>query len=887
MPLKTGALVGPYEIISLLGAGGMGEVYRARDPRLSREAAIKVLPEQFTNDSDRLRRFEQEARAAGMLNHPNILTIHDIGTTDGTVYVVSELLEGETLRQRLQSGSIPPRKAVEYALQMAHGLSAAHDKGIAHRDLKPENIYITRDGRVKILDFGLAKLSTPEAVSEHSKLQTMDPGTQPGMIMGTVGYMAPEQVRGLGADHRSDIFAFGAILYEMLTGTRAFHGNSAADTMSAILKEDPSDVSSANKNIPPALERVIRHCLEKNPEERFQSARDLAFDLEMISGISTTTAQQQPVVAESRKMIPWKLLVALLVIVGFAIAFWSGRKSAGGMTKAASIAAPMQASFRRLTDLPGEEEFPSISPDGKSFVYVHAVKDQLHIFLSRVGGQKPIDLTDDSDVNNTAPAFSPDGQQIAFRSERDGGGIFLMGATGESIKRLSNFGFNPSWSPDGKDIVCGTEGVSAPLGRGSTSELWTVRVPSGEKRLITKGDAVEPSWSPHGSRIAFWGLRGEGGQRDIWTIDPKGEAEPVSVTDDHATDWNPFWSPDGKYLYFVSDRGGTMNLWRVAIEESSGKVFGQPQSVTTPSVWSRHFSISANGQIIFSALDRRSIFQTIQFDSEKQKLSGEMKTIFISADLLFGVELSPDGKWLTYATWWPQPDIYVARTDGSENRKLTDDPEKDRYPAWSPDGKDIIFMSDRSGRYDFWMIHPDGSGLRKATETAGSALWAPYFSPDGRYLSAINEKGTFLFDTSKPTPWKNPVALAPFPETAWALGATLWSADSKKLFGEVGPAGGATQKEIAVYSLDTRTYEQFSLPYTPLDFDRVSPTRLIILTDNNHLLTLDIPSKKVSEVSISSASPIGNIRYNAAQKILLLRTDSAESDIWLMSLNSQ
>ena len=286
MTIAAGTRLGPYEVLSPIGAGGMGEVYRARDARLSREVAIKVLPASFSNDADRLRRFEQEAKAAGLLNHPNITAVYDIGTHEGAPYVVSELLEGETLRAALAGGRLSPRKAIDYALQMAHGLAAAHEKGIVHRDLKPENLFVTKDGRLKILDFGLAKLTrSEEGGSQQTNLPTAAAGTEPGVVLGTIGYMAPEQVRGRPADVRSDIFSFGAILYEMLSGTRAFHGDSAADTMSAILREDPPELSLTNQNLPPGLERIVRHCLEKNPEQRFQSARDLAFDLESLSGL--------------------------------------------------------------------------------------------------------------------------------------------------------------------------------------------------------------------------------------------------------------------------------------------------------------------------------------------------------------------------------------------------------------------------------------------------------------------------------------------------------------------------------------------------------------------------------------------------------------------------
>src|SRR5258708_6103491 len=296
MPLIPGTILGQYEIRSPLGAGGMGEVYRAHDTRLDREVAIKVLPESLTADPDRLRRFEQEARAVAALNHPNILAVYQMATHDGVSYMVSELLDGETLRERLRHGPIPLRKAIDYAVQIAHGLAAAHDKGIVHRDLKPDNLFVTKDGRVKILDFGLAKLVQPKDASGAEATlagveATIAQGTEPGMVMGTVGYMSPEQVRGKVADHRSDTFAFGTILYEMVTGKQTFRKPTSAETMSAILNEDPPSISQVTAATPPGLQRVVHRCLEKNPEQRFQSASDIAVALEALSdsGMAAST----------------------------------------------------------------------------------------------------------------------------------------------------------------------------------------------------------------------------------------------------------------------------------------------------------------------------------------------------------------------------------------------------------------------------------------------------------------------------------------------------------------------------------------------------------------------------------------------------------------------
>ncbi|HEY6337730.1 MAG TPA: serine/threonine-protein kinase, partial [Candidatus Sulfotelmatobacter sp.] len=318
MTLAAGTKLGPYEVVSLIGAGGMGEVYRARDARLGRDVALKILSESFALDPGRLRRFEQEARAVAALNHPNILGLYDIGSQNGSPYLVSELLEGQSLREMLRGGPVLARKAGDYAVQIASGLAAAHEKGIVHRDLKPENLFITKDGRAKILDFGLAKLTLapPPGPADSDGLTVTSSPTLAGVVMGTAGYMSPEQVRGEPVDHRTDIFAFGAVLYEMISGQRAFHRDTAAETMTAILKEDPRDFSNDAKAISPALDRIVRRCLEKRPEQRFQSAQDLAFALGALTGTGASGAARATQAQAPRTSHPWLWAVAALLLLG-------------------------------------------------------------------------------------------------------------------------------------------------------------------------------------------------------------------------------------------------------------------------------------------------------------------------------------------------------------------------------------------------------------------------------------------------------------------------------------------------------------------------------------------------------------------------------------------
>src|SRR3974390_2439767 len=396
MPLAAGTTLGQYEIRSALGAGGMGEVYRAYDNRLQREVAIKVLPESLTSDPERLRRFEQEARVVAALNHPNILAVYQMATHNGVSYMVTEFLDGETLRERLTHAPLPLRKAIDYAVQIAHGLAAAHDRGIIHRDLKPENIFVTKDGRIKILDFGLAKLQeNPHSAvrSPHSHAApdapTLAESTQPGMVVGTPAYMSPEQVRGEPTDHRTDIFAFGCVLYEMLSGRRAFRRDTPVESMNAVLKEDPPDLRASHTNIPPAPERVVRRCLEKSPESRFQSAKDLAFGIENAGTASTSdgvgAADLTPKGWRIPRALPWALATFLAAALAFLLIHKPAIPAAGE---------PGQARVLRRFDitLPSSahsagprEAFLSIAPDGKKFAYV----DSKGLWLWRLDGQGP------------------------------------------------------------------------------------------------------------------------------------------------------------------------------------------------------------------------------------------------------------------------------------------------------------------------------------------------------------------------------------------------------------------------------------------------------------------------------------------------------------------
>lgn len=882
MNLTAGSRVGPYEITGRVGAGGMGEVLRARDTRIGRDVAIKVLPDEVAADPDRLRRFEQEARAAGTLNHPNLITIHDVGTHDGSPYLVMELLEGETLREKLgENGKrvrIPIRKAMDYAQQLANGLAAAHEKRIIHRDLKPDNIFVTKDGRLKLLDFGLAKVREIEPADDPAAA-TRARNTAPGMIIGTVGYMAPEQVRGQETDHRTDIFAAGAILYEMVSGRRAFEGRSSADTMSAILNQDPPEIdNSSGQHVSPIVDRVIRRCMEKEPAQRFESARDLAFALEAVTSSSTshdTLPAAEGAPRRTKVSIAYALL-ALLAIAG--VTAWIAYRMGSTAVK------PARLTFTQLTTDAGNESAASIAPDGKTFAFVRGVGPNRQIFLQRVDGRSAIPLSRSPNDDDRSPAFSPDGSQIAFRSSRDGGGLFVMGATGESVRRVSSEGFDPSWSPDGKEIVFASEEMLSPTSRNSISQLTIVNVATGVLRVLCRQDAMQPVFSPNGKRVLFWGLKGRGGQRDLYSIAVSGDAKSiVAAMDDAALDFNGIWAPDGQSVFFASDRGGTVNLWRLPIDEESGRALGEPQPLGVPATWAGHMSVSQNGrQLLYTARNLTQATRRGTLDRVTGRAVLDPQPVLAGTMLLRSHEPSPDGEWIAFSTEGRQEDVFVVRRDGSEMRQLTNDADRDRGVSWWPDGSRVVFYSARGGQYDAWSIRTDGSGLTQLTR--GLKVNFPVVSPDGKRLALfdLDRAAIARIDGSVATTAES---LPPLPGTTDKFVPTGWSPDGTRLAGTEWLA----RERLYVYSIAGKKYEVLTpgghLSDSNMDDSYtagsrgnakwIDDQRILFQTLDGRLLVVDLMKKTRTVVAQTNAAAIAS---NA--RTFLDSTRALDTDVW-------
>ncbi len=786
-PDLSGSSLGHYRILDRIGSGGMGVVYRANDSALGRDVAIKVLPDVFAADPERMARFEREARLLASLNHPNIASIYGLEQIENQRFLVLELVEGETLAERLRKGPLSMEESLRVCCQIAEGLKAAHEKGIIHRDLKPANVQVTPDGKVKLLDFGLARALRAQAATADVSLSPTitDEMTRPGVVLGTAAFMSPEQIKGMPAEKRADIWAFGCVLYECLTGKRTFRDDTITEVMASILKSEP-DWTLLPVETPPSVRAALKHCLEKDRDLRIQDIADVVILLKEKPDPEKLSPDSARAAAPRRR---WVLFAASLALITAAAVFlilqrpgsWFGDPSSEWES----------ASYTQLTREPGIERFSSLSPDGMFVVY----EARGDIYRLRVGGSKSVNLTGDSPAEDTQPAFSPDGQFIAFRSERDEGGIYYMGATGESVKRLCDFGYNPSWTPDSKEVLIGSENIVTNLARSAKAPAWIVTVATGDKRQLGNHDAVQPVCSPHNLRIAYWT------GRNIWTMHKDG-SDPVAVTNDTDRDWNPIWSPDGKFLYFVSDRSGSNNIWRVPIDEESGHVMGALEIVTFGGSGSRQNpTLSGDGRrLVYSDMVYSSCIYKVAFDPITEKVTGTPVAITDGSRLDVHPAISPDGSTLAVTSMRPNDDIWVMREDGSNPYPLTSDSYLDRCPRWSPDGKQIVFYSNRSGRSQVWMINADGTGLRQVTDGNEPAEW-PTWSPDGLRI-LYSQSGSMWWADPK----KAPKDQVPVRVTESRLAPYSWSSDGRdRLAAVFWPEPG-----IVIYSVPDGKFEPFT-----------------------------------------------------------------------------
>jgi eukaryotic-like serine/threonine-protein kinase len=745
-----GRVLGHYEIVAFLGAGGMGEVYRVRDSRIGRDVAVKVMPPAIAGDPERLRRFEQEARAAGALNHPNILTIYDVGVHDGALYVVYELLEGETLRNRLSGGALSRRKAIEYASQIATGLAAAHDKGITHRDLKPENLFLTRDGRIKILDFGLAKLTIPEgSVGEEANLAMLSPHREAGGILGTPGYMAPEQLSGGVVDHRSDLFNLGAILYEMLTGRRPFRGRSTSEVLNAILNNDPIEISETGDKFDPALARLLRRCLEKNPYERIQSALDLAFDLEAL--FLPNDRAQPP--RWKRRGVGIALAVAGLSLV----AFFAGRK----LERVQPRPIP---TFRRLTYRSGVITGARFAPDGQSIIYSAGWDGKpVEVFTTRVGSpeSRPLGLPSAGvlAVSSAGELATSLGCELNWAECR--GTLARMPLAGGAPREVLQDVFYADWAPDGKSLAV----VRAVEGR------FRLEYPIGKVLYETAGWITYPRFSPQGDRIAFLDLPTLGEDSgSVSLVDLNGHK--TTLSDGWKNLKGLAWSRTGNEVWFSGDRmTRSQFLYAVTLR-------GKERLVLQAPGWMRLQEISRDGRVLLLQGSPRSriVWQPPDTSAQRDLSWFDWSTAAdLSADgkkLLFyewgegvagnptvyvrdtsggdavrlgegrALALSPDGKWALALQAGPTPKLVLLPTGPGEEKPLPPSGLVEYYSAaWFPDGKRILFVAAGSDRQPRSYVQDVGGGEARAM--TDDMVQATLISPDGKMLAAVDAEGAY------------------------------------------------------------------------------------------------------------------------------------------------
>ena len=775
MPLTPGTKLGPYEIVAPLGAGGMGEVYRARDTRLDRTVAIKILPEEFAVDPERVRRFEQESRSVAALSHPNIVAIYDVGAQDGVRFLVTEFLEGKTLRERLQEGSLSVNKAVDYGLQIARGLAGAHDRGIIHRDLKPENVFITRDGHAKLLDFGLARV---RAAAASATDKTLGSSTSPGMVMGTVGYMSPEQVRGEAVDPRTDIFSFGAVLYEMLDGKRAFTGDTSVEVMTAILKSEPAQFDSELK-VSPGLERIVRHCLEKSPNERFQTARDLSFALEALSGTDSSTANRAVQMSSRPRWIGWAVAaIALLAIAALALVTLRPSAPARRM----EFAIPVQ----------GEISYLALSPDGQMLAYVSPDENTGAgvLYVQQIGSTTATRIDGGGDA--MYPFFSPDHKYLAFFAAGKLKKVPVTGGVPQNLAQVTD-ARGGSWSS--KDVI-----LYAPSSGGY---LWRVN-PDGTgaapvtEKLFAMDDSSHrfPQFLPDGEHFLFWSgsfdERRDNKTTGIFFSSLAAGEKKLLVNERSNVGY-----VDGELLY-LNDQN---QLLATPFNPRNGKVLGEPHVVTGvvghyPSTYWSTFSSSANGLVVYGTQASASKSQLTWYDRAGKELGtvgepGILANPMISPDQnnvavdVADIRSKNIDVWIeglthnslsrftfdpaeeTIGAWSRDGSMIAWRSAGEHVLSIKKsgglEPEKvlikgpspgDTLPnSWTPDGKQILvtWQSVRGGS-DLMLISTDGT--KTPFLASGASESNGQISPDGKWVVyASNESGDWeIYATTFPTP---------------------------------------------------------------------------------------------------------------------------------------
>ena len=700
--------------------------------------------------------------------------------------------------------------------------------------------------------------------------------TAEGMVLGTPTYMSPEQARGQQVDKRSDIWAFGCVLYECLTAKRTFAGEAFGDLIAAILEHEV-DLDALPKGTPPRVRELITRCLVKDPRRRLRDIGEARLVLEEPRAASEDASRTTERPPRTRMLLASFAAVAAAAALG---GWWIGRQARGP--------AESWSRFTQLTDDSGAETSPVLSPDGGSFAYASRAAGSWDIYVQRVGGRTRTRVAADPDRDEAWPAFSPDGKRIAFNESDDDGGIWIVGATGESQRRLTDFGFNPCWSPDGEHIAFGTEETNDPYSRSSRSTLWRVPAGGGVPVELTKLDAMEPAWSPSGTRIAVWVE--EGGQRDLATVPADGGAR-VFLLNDAPLDWSPTWSPDGRHVYFSSDRGGAMGLWRIAVDEATGRAEGEPEPVASGVEATISLpAFSRDGSLLAFRSETRTISPyVIPFDPSTET-AGTPRELLRRTGILRPTSVSPDGQWLALGNMGErQEDIFVMRTDGSNLRRLTDDLARDRMPLFASDGERLTFYSNRTGEYNGYAVRLDGSALEPlAVLPDVTAVNYVMFEPGGERLLAttnVDEAsfGAVLADPPWPFTFASAKQIAPIELPGGDLQPSVWSPDGRLIAGAMRGSSGAPLG-VGVYEVATERSWQVSSGQGIWAPRWLPGDRIVYFTRNGDLVVVDADTgdERVIPVELPfppseealAVSPDGTALYYGAERV--------ESNIWIV-----
>ncbi|MDQ2871148.1 MAG: protein kinase [Acidobacteriota bacterium] len=737
MALTAGTRLGLYEILAPIGAGGMGEVYRARDPRLGRTVAIKVLSDELSRDPEHLARFEREARLLAAVDHPNIAVIHGIETDGGRQFLVLEMIPGETLAERLAAGPLPVPQALGLAVQMADALAAAHDKGVIHRDFKPGNVRLTPDGRVKVLDFGLAK-DLSDAAPAGSALATAPPSdTLPGSVLGTPAYMSPEQARGKPLDRRTDLWSFGCVLYEMLSGRKAFEGETTSDTLVAILERDP-DWSALPGDTPPAVAGLLRRCLEKDRERRMRDARDARLELEDAARAPGREGRSERASSSRRPKGPGRWLRP------FAGLF---QRDAGPSDTSTPRPQPRlsQATFAE-----GLEDFPAWSPDGTRLAFAREEGTTRRIFVKDLAAGTESAVTSGA-FDDIQPQWTSEGRRLVFTRSKErgrklepgdlfgqyqGADLWSIELSGARETRLVENAANPCPSPDGRRIAFDAQWAGP-------HRLWTVD-PAGRNPEQVTTDASEgavhlrPRWSPDGRRLVF--TRMERTRFDVRVANLISK-EQIAITNDPSQDVCPVWSPSGRFLYFSSYRSGGLNIWRIAVDPE-GRPAGMLEQVTTGAGQDVEPAISPDGRrMAFSILRQNANVWKIPVDPAAGKPAGPPQKVTSSTREDSRASWSPDGRRVAFnSDRATDMNIWLCELSDRSLRQLTRGPGGDYQPRFTPDGSAIVFFSSRSGSADIWRVEVETGKLARLTKGPSIDV-NPFVSPDGRHIAYMSDEG--------------------------------------------------------------------------------------------------------------------------------------------------